>query len=166
MRWVKPRRPEWMDSSTYDALPEAMTIRELRLRIVRKGFRTRVILIATTPTDAREYPREKLTPLGRRRWDVELDIRSLKSYLQMDVLRCRTPEMVRRESYVHMLVYNLIRGAMAEAAHAVGLSPRQLSFQGARQTLRAFASATVALSDAEFGERINLIIGMISAPLT
>jgi hypothetical protein len=162
VNWVKPRRPQWMDASTYDALPETMTIRELRLRIVRKGFRTRVILIATTLTDAREYPRAELMALGRRRWDVELDIRSLKQYLQMDVLRCRTPEMVRKEICGHMLVYNLMRGVMAEAAQAVGLSPRQLSFQGARQTLRAFGSATVALSDAEFGKRINLIFVRIS----
>lgn len=160
--WTKPRRPAWMSPSTYEALPTTMAIREMRLRIVRKGFRTRVILIATTLTDAREYPKEDLTALSRRRWEVELDIRSLKQFLEMDVLRCRTPEMVRKEIWAHMLVYNLIRGAMAAAADQAGVAPRQLSFQGARQTLRAFAEASIGLSEVEFGGQIDVILGRLS----
>jgi hypothetical protein len=69
-----------------------------------------------------------------------LDIRSLKQTLKMDVLRCRTPEMVRKEIWAHLLVANLIRGVMAEAAREHGVMPRELSFQGARQTMEAFRS--------------------------
>ena len=54
-----------------------------------------------------------------------MDIRSLKQTLKMDVLRCKTPEMVRKEIWAHLLVANLIRGVMAEAARR----------QGARQLL-------------------------------
>jgi hypothetical protein len=69
---------------------------------------------------------------------MELDIRSIKQTMKMDMLRCKTPELVRKEIWAHFLAYNLIRGVMAEAARRHGLLPRQLSLQGARQTLDAF----------------------------
>ena len=73
-------------------------------------------------------------------WYSELDIRSIKQTMKMDMLRCKTPELVRKEIWAHFLAYNLIRGVMAEAARRHGLLPRQLSLQGARQTLDAFRS--------------------------
>jgi hypothetical protein len=161
--WAKPRRPAWMDRATYAALPATLTIRELRLRLVRPGFRTRVILLATTLIDAAEFPKDELAALSRRRWHVELDIRSLKGHLAMDVLRCKSPAMVRKEIEAHLLVYNLIRGAMAAAARAAGLEPRRLSFQGARQTLRAFGSECAGLSEAAFGARAAVILGRLSS---
>ena len=71
-------------------------------------------------------------------WYSEVDIRSIKSTRQMDVLRCKTPEMVHKEIWAHMLVYNLVRGVMAEAAYRSGLPPRVLSFQGARQVIKGY----------------------------
>lgn len=162
VEWHKPRCPKWIDKSTYDALPMTMDIREMRLRIVRKGFRNRVILIATTLTDAQEYPKKELTDLARSRWEVEVDLRALKQYLEMDVLRCRTPEMVRKEILAQMLAYNLIRGVMVAAVEKAGLEPRKLSFQGARQTLRSFASASVGLSETAFGAQIGVILTRVS----
>lgn len=162
VEWAKPRRPDWMSPAAYEALPTTMTIRELRLRIVRKGFRTRVLLIATTPTDAVAFPKSELTALSRRRWSVELDIRSLKQQLATDVLRCRTPEMVRKEIWAHLLVYNLIRGAMTMAAVTAGLEPRWLGFQGARQTLRAFGTDCVKLSDTAFAAQVAVILQRLS----
>lgn len=160
--WVKPRRPNGMERAAYDALPATMAIRELRLRIVRKGFRTRMVLIATTLTDAQAFPKDELTALARRRWHVELDIRSLKQHLAMDVLRCQTPEMVRKEIWAHMLVYNMIRGAMMAAARQAGLEPRWLSFQGARQTMRAFASDCGSLPETEFSAIVVVILHRLS----
>jgi hypothetical protein len=80
--------------------------------------------------------------LYRARWHAELDIRSIKQTMKMDVLRCKTPGLVRKEIWAHLLAYNLIRGVMAEAARRHGLRPRQLSLQGARQTLDAFRRET------------------------
>jgi Transposase DDE domain len=84
--------------------------------------------------------REQLAGLYRARWHAELDIRSIKQTLKMDVLRCNTPDLIRKEIWAHLLVYNLIRGAMAEAARRHDVMPRQLSLQGARQTLQAFGA--------------------------
>jgi hypothetical protein len=162
VEWVRPPRPDWMGQKAYDALPTTMTVRELRLRIVRKGFRTRVVLIVTTLTDAVKFSAGELTALSRRRWNVELDIRSLKQHLAMDVLRCRTPEMVRKEIWAHLLVYNLIRGAMTAAAQVAGLEPRWLGFQGARQTMRAFGTECVGMSEAAFGAEALTILGRLS----
>jgi hypothetical protein len=136
--WHKPRRcPDWMSKADYDNIPSIMVMRELRIRVVRRGFRTRIKLIVTTLLAPREFSKEELGDLAGQRWQVELDIRSLKQSLAMDVLRCKSPEMVRKEIWGHLLVYNLIRIAMAAAAHLYGLTPRQLSFDGARKTLLA-----------------------------
>ena len=136
-RRSRNRRP-WMTREEFAALPRAMTMRELRVRVGRPGFRTRSFVVVTTLLDPAAFPAEELASLYRRRWDGELDIRSLKAAMGMDVLRCKTPAMARKEFWAHLLAYDLVRGAMAEAAVRHGVSPRELSFQGARQTLEAF----------------------------
>ena len=138
--WSKPQRANWMDQETYAAIPETVTIRELRVRVVQRGFRTRVLIVMTTLVDGGEFSHDELAILYRARWHAELDIRSIKQTLKMDVLRCKTPEMVRKEIWAHLLVANLIRGVMAEAAREHGVLPRELSFQGARQTMEGFRS--------------------------
>jgi hypothetical protein len=98
-------------------------------------------VIVTTLTDARAYAAEELRGLFRRRWHAELDLRSLKTHMHMEMLRTRSPEKVRREVAAHLLAYNLIRGIMAEAARAEGIAPRRLSFKGAVHTVRGFEAA-------------------------
>jgi hypothetical protein len=136
--WPKPARPAWMEAATYAALPATLSVRELRVAVTKRGFRTRQLLIATTLLDAVAVPRDELTALYRARWHAELDLRSIKQSLQMDHLRCKTPAMARKEVWAHLLVYNLIRATMAQAALAHHVLPRLLSFEGARQTLDAF----------------------------
>src|SRR5262249_23079092 len=138
--WSKPKRPAWMDEATYVGLPATMNIRVLRVCVPQRGFRTRVVLVATTLLDAQMYSKEDLAGLYRARWHAELDLRSIKQTMQMDVLRCKTPAMVRKEIWGHLLVYNLLRAATAQAALAHGVVPRQVSLQGTRQTLAAFHS--------------------------
>jgi hypothetical protein len=146
--WPRPRRPAWMDEATYAALPEQLEIRELRVRVRRPGFRTQVLVVVTTLLEGDEFPAEDVAILYRVRWYAELDLRALKQTLQMDVLRCQTPAMVRKEVWAHLLAYNLVRGLMAEAAAGAGVVPLQLSFKGAVQTVNGFTavlwSATAA----------------------
>jgi hypothetical protein len=137
--WQRPKRPAWMDEATYAQVPETLAVRELRVRVAQKGFRTKVYVVATTLLDAAEYPADALATLYRARWQAELHLRSLKVVLGMDVLRCQTPEMVRKEIWVHLLAYNLLRTVMAQAAEKHGLEPGQVSFKGALQTVLAFA---------------------------
>ena len=147
--WAKPARPGWMDEATYQALPEALALREVRVRVRHPGFRTDVLVAVTTLLDASAFPRDDIAVLYRMRWCAELDLRSLKEVLQMGVLRGQSPGMVRKEVWAHLLAYNLLRGLMAQAAQAAGLLPVQLSFKGALQAVNAFAAVLWTAGPAE-----------------
>jgi putative transposase len=135
VRWPKPQRPEWMSPEQYDSLPEELTLREVRVVVEQKGFRTKELIVVTTLLDAEKYSAEEIAILYRRRWQAELNLRSLKIVLQMDHLRCKTPHRVRNEFYMHLVAYNLIRKLMAVAAQAAGREPWTVSFKGALQTI-------------------------------
>lgn len=136
--WTRPQRPKWMSIEQYATLPDELTLREVRIRVPQKGFRTKSLVVVTTLLDAEQYPAEEIALLYRRRWQAELHLRSLKIVLQMDHLRCKTPERVRNEFYTHLLGYNLIRGVMAAAAFQSGKLPWEISFKGTLQTLDQF----------------------------
>ncbi len=138
--WHRPKfDSQRFDRATWEALRETMEIREIRFHVTQPGFRPADITIATTLLDATAYPAADLAALYRERWHCELDLRSLKTSLQMTHLRCKTPEMVRKEIWAHCLAYNLIRKTMAESARHQGVLPRHLSFKGAVQTMNSFA---------------------------
>lgn len=137
----KPKqRPDWMDKETYQALPNELTLREVRVRVAVPGFRSQTIDIVTSLLDAETYTKDDLAELYRARWHAELDLRHLKVTLGMDVLRCQSPAMVRKEFWTHLLAYNLVRTVMAQAAHETGLLPREISFKATVQGLRALAT--------------------------
>jgi putative transposase len=135
--WTRPDRPDWMDQETYDQMPESLTLRQIDSKVTEPGFRVESLTVVTTLTDAKDIPRVDIAELYHKRWLVELDIRSIKVSLGMDVLRCKTPEMIRKEMWTCLLAYNLIRKTMLQAAKRHKLSPRQLSFSTAIQTLAA-----------------------------
>jgi hypothetical protein len=118
--WSKPKRPAWMDEANYTGWPATMDIRVLRVCMPQQGFRTRVVLVAPTLLEPQVYAKEDLGGLYRAQWHAEWDLRSIKQTMQMDVLRCKAPAMVRKEIWGHLLVYNLLRAAMAQAALAHG----------------------------------------------
>jgi hypothetical protein len=126
--WDCPKRPEWMDQATYAAIPETLELREIRYHIVERGRRTKTIDVITTLIDADEYTKEDIAQLYGFRWNAELDIRSIKSNLNMAHVRCKSPEMVAREVWTTILGYNLIRTTAAGAALLHGKQPRQISF--------------------------------------
>lgn len=134
----KPPRPDWMDLDTYAALPAFLIVREVTVRVRQRGFRVRKLTLVTMLLSATEFPAEELARVDRARWNAELDLRTIKVTLQMDVLRCKTPALVRKEIWRHLLAYNLIRTVMADAATKHACQPRELSFKGALQTLGAY----------------------------
>lgn len=137
--WPKPSQPaDWMSRDEYHAVPAELTVRELRIRVRDKTKRVRDLVIVTTLLDAKIDPADDVRSLFRQRWHAELDLRTLKSQMQMEMLRTKSPEMVRKEMATYYLAYNLIRGIMVEAAQAEKIKPRRLSFKGALHTIRAF----------------------------
>ena len=98
VKWLKPRKPRTIDQKAYDLLLEFLTVREIRVRVEQAGFRSRAIIVVTTLLDSAAFAGEDLAQLYRARWNAELDLRSLKRTLQMDVLRCKTPTWSGRKS--------------------------------------------------------------------
>lgn len=135
VQWPKPPRPQWMSAEQYATLPAELTLREVRVHILQKGFRTKVLVVVTTLLDAEKYSAAEIAVLYRQRWQAELNLRSLKIVLQMDHLRCKTPERVRNEFYMHLVGYNLIRRLMALAAFQAEVTPWMVSFKGTLQTI-------------------------------
>jgi len=135
------QRPQWMDEATYARMPAELAVREVRVRVAVRGFRVRSLVLVTTLLDAELYSKDEIARAFRCRWHAELDLRAIKRTMGMSVLRCKTPDMVRKEVWMHLLAYNLIRTVMAEAATRAGVEPREISFAGALQTLDAFSPA-------------------------
>lgn len=159
--WKKPQRPQWLDAATYAALPETLTVREVRTVVAKPGYRVRELVIVTTLLDAQHYAKADITDLYHERWHVELDLRSIKTHLAMDVLRCKTPELVRKEIWTHFLAYNLTRKVMAQAAVEKGVHPRQCSFMGAVQNLNEFRLSLVTAPGDKRAERIQILFAAI-----
>ncbi len=137
VEWRRPSKPAWMDQATYERMPEVLTLRQIEVKITEPGFRVESLVVVTTLTDRAQYAKADIAELYHQRWLVELDIRSIKCTLAMDVLRGKTPEMVRKEIWTCLLAYNSIRKTMLQAAINTDLSPRQLSFTSAMQTMAA-----------------------------
>jgi len=127
-----------MDRQIYKSLTDYFEVRETRVRVAKPGFRSKEIIVVTTLLDPGMATKEDLANLYRSRWNQELDLRDIKVTLQMDVLRCKTPELVHKEIWTHILAYNLIRTVMAQAAIRHEIAPRTISFKGTVQTLEAF----------------------------
>ncbi len=152
VNWTKPPCPDWMDRATYDQLPDHLAIRELRVRVEQPGFRVDELVLATTLLDAATFPKEEVAGLYFQRWNIELDLRSIKVEMPMEVLRCKTPEMVEKEVWAHLVAYNVVRSLTGDAAREHGSEPRCLSFKGAMQTVRAFADAGQLSGSSRRGE--------------
>ena len=116
----KPKKPDWMSQFEYDQAPATLKVRELQA-----GGK----IMVTTFLCPKETPKRVLKALYRQRWNVELDLRNIKTTLGMEQLRCKTPEMAVKELWVYLLAYNLIRLLMAQAALLADQIPRQLSFK-------------------------------------
>jgi hypothetical protein len=139
VHWFKPKQgPKHMDSQAFAQLPDSIEVREVRFHIKQPGFRTQTVIVITTLLDAKASPKTKLAELYRLRWSVEVNLNHVKTTLKMEVLSGKTPEMVRKEIYVHLMAYNLLRSLLQQAAQTQAVSALRLSLQGARQPLRNF----------------------------
>ena len=166
VEWRRPGRIRSIDWQTLKSLPERLTIRETRVRIQQPGFRCRSMIVVSTLLDAEEVTASDLAELYRARWNAELDLRSLKQTMQMDILRCKTPELVRKEIWTHILAYNLIRTIIAQAATKHGIEPRTISFKGTIQTLEAFQPLFAIQGDRDRAHRRNLYQQFLDAVAT
>jgi putative transposase len=159
VEWTRPERPDWMDQETYEQIAPSIKLRLIQVQVHEPGFRVKSFFVVTTLIDQRTYPADEIAALYRKRWLAELDIRAIKITMGMDVLRAKTPEMVRREVWTCLLAYNRIRKSILQSAYEAGVSPRQLSFATAMQTIAASLQLLAVLElaphlDADFAARL------------
>lgn len=161
--WTRPQKPLWMSQEQYDQIPETLTLREVQFHVKIPGRRTETLTVITTLTDPQAYSREDLAELYGFRWNVELDIRQIKQTLHLDHVRCKTPEMVRRELWVTLLAYNLIRKVIATSAAVHGKQPRQLGFTLACQSILASWMLVSTQSCRDSRAMYNVMLAHIAA---
>jgi hypothetical protein len=159
--WQRPNKPRGMTGQQYRGYPESLLMRQVTVDAHDKDNRVERFKVVTTMLDA-SVDGGQIGDLYERRWSGEIDIRSIKSTMQMDVLRGKTPEMVHKEIWAHLLAYNLLRAAMAVAAADVGIEPRHVSFKGAKQAVTAFAPKIEAAQPADRPALIDALLAVIA----
>jgi hypothetical protein len=157
--WRRPNKPHGMTGEQYRTYPKTLRMRQVSVDARDRDNRAERFKVVTTILDT-GIGGEQIGDLYERRWCGEVDIRSIKSTMRMDVLRCKTPEMVEKEIWAHLLAYNLLRTVVAVAAAAAGIEPRRASFKGAKQAVTAFAPKIEA---ARPEDRARLIDVMLTA---
>jgi hypothetical protein len=157
--WQRPNKPRGMTGEQYRSYPESLIMRQVSVDARGKNNRAEQFKVVTTLLDA-SLDGGQIGGLYERRWDGEVDIRSIKATMKMDVLRCKTPEMVQKEIGVYLLAYNLLRTVMAVAASVNDVEPREISFKGAKQVLPAFAPK---LEAARSEQRAVLVDALLKA---
>jgi hypothetical protein len=145
--WNKPlKRPVGCTPEAFAALPATLTLRMIRYVVTTPGFRTKEVVLITTLLDPIAHPASELAALYFRRWTVELHFREIKVLLGLDVLRCLTPAMVRKEIAMHRIAYNLVRLLMQRASITQHVRLARISFKGTLDSLHHFSDAIHALA--------------------
>ncbi len=162
VEWVKPKQcPKGLKKKLFEQLPQRILLREVRFHIPIRGFRTESVTLVTTLLDPKEYTRLDLAELYGLRWHAEIDLKHLKTTMQMEHLPSKTPAMVRKDFYVHLLAYNLIRTVQLEASRQHSVDPLSLSFQATIQHLSSFtcllAHGTDEQREYEYTQLIYLV---------
>lgn len=138
IRWRRPKKIAGLSPAQVQALPPCLLLRQIKITVAEPGFRSQTIYLVTTLLDPCRYPVADLADLYFRRWDVELFLRDIKTVMGMDILRCKSPAMVRKELLMYFIAYNCIRRIMYEAAEEAGIPARLVSFKTSLQTLRSW----------------------------
>jgi hypothetical protein len=160
--WQRPAsRPDWMSQEEFQALPDHMEMREVRVAVTIPGFRVKSLVVVTTLLNPGQFSRGALAEVYRQRWQAELDLRSIKTMMQMDVLRCKTAEMVEKEIWMHLLAYNLLRSMLCATAAEHDLAVRSISFKASLQLLNAFYHQLVTSSAEQLETLVTIILSAL-----
>lgn len=143
VQWERPRQMKGLTPEQIESLPETLPVREFVIEIEERDGSKDVAIVVTTITDP-TVPQQEISDLYWRRWNCELDLRSIKQSMHLDVLRSKTPDMVEKEIFAHVLAWNLLRGVMTASAKRSGVLPRQLSVKGCMQAVESFTPAMMA----------------------
>lgn len=160
--WNRPKTcPRGITKLEFHDLPKTLIIREISYSVNTPGFRTKSVSILTTLLDTQAFPTTELIKLYQQRWDIELDLRHLKTSMGMDILRSKTPEMARKEIYAFLLAYNLIRSLMFDAATTYNTPPNRLSLQGTRHHFNNFINQFLSVKESKYCRLYRTLLKVI-----
>ena len=166
IKWDRPKYNRRLSYSreALEQLPVELILRQIRVVIDQPGFRTKEFFIVTTLLDTTTYPSEEIARLYLQRWDVELFFRDIKITMGMDILRCQTPEMIRKEILMNFIAYNCVRRLMYEAAEKADMAVRLVSFKGCLQAIRSWEPQLnhEKLSNKERSKMLNDLYGTVT----
>ena len=166
IKWDRPKYTPQLSYTreTMAQLPEELPLRQIQVVVDQPGFRTTGFYIVTTLLDPVKYPSKEIAGLYLKRWDVELFFRDIKITMGMDVLRCQSPDMIRKEILMNFIAYNCVRRLMYEAAEEADLYVRQVSFKGSLQAIRSWSPQFEGdkLSKAERNKLLNDLYGAVT----
>ena len=167
VQWGKTKKPpNWITREQWKKVPDKMIVRHVTVSVNIKGFRTKTFVLATTLLDEKKYPPENLAALYLRRWKVELFIRDIKTTMRMDILRCKTPDMVHKELTIFIIAYNLIRILIWEAVLKTDIDPFRISVAGTIAALRQWAPLLACIEDEKKRKwLINIMMEFIASEI-
>ncbi|MCX7046956.1 MAG: IS4 family transposase, partial [Candidatus Sumerlaeota bacterium] len=160
MAWSKSSRaPQWIEPAVWAAMPKELVIRQIAINVDVPGFRTETIFVVTTLLDPKMFPARSFADLYRRRWQIELYFRDLKTSLRMENLKCQSPKMIAKELWMYVIAHNLIRLIIAQAAAIKGMEPRRISFKRTADALKEWLPLIYAhAGDIEWRRRMQLLL--------
>jgi len=163
VHWHKTGRcPKWLDREAWDAMGDRLTVREVHFVVDTPGFRSQAITVSTTLLDPRAYPTNAFIELYRRRWMAELFLRDIKTTLGMDILTCKSPDMVHKELLMYLIAYNLVRALMLEASLRHGVPVHRISFKGTLSTVREWTPILAAASRTRRRALVDRLIAILA----
>jgi len=140
--WLKPsQKPRWLPQSWWKQIPAQLTVRVIRFKLACSGYRPKSVTLVTTLLDAQKYPASDIAQLYARRWKIELWFRDIKTSMGMEVLRCKSPQLLHKEREMFFIAYNLIRCLIAQAGVINDVELDRLSFKGTVDSVRQFSLA-------------------------
>lgn len=149
---IKPPKPKWMDDETYEGIPNTLKLREMKSG--HKGSAGRECIIVTTLLEPKQYSRTEVLSAYQLRWNVELDLRALKTVMGMDILSCKSPEMIEKEVWTYILTYNLVKQLVCEAAVRAKVEARRISFSAAITAFQLYAPLIIYAENPNFAKRM------------
>jgi len=156
LTWFKPyEKPRWLPGAWWKKIPAQLEVRVLRFNLCRRGYRPESVTLVTTLLDPEKYPAQEVALLYARRWNIELWFRDLKTFMGMEVLRCKTPAMVHKELEMFLIAYNFIRSLMVQAGVSNDVPLERMSFKGTVDSVRQFS---VAIAQARSKKKQNQLI--------
>ncbi len=140
--WRKPlQKPPWLPHCWWKKIPAELTVRVIRFQLRRRGYRPESVTLVTTLLEAEKYPAQDIAELYARRWKIELWFRDIKTSMGMEVLRCKSPQMVHKELEMFFIAYNLIRCLIVQAGTSNDVALERMSFKGTVDSVRQFSLA-------------------------